>query len=239
MVEILQNEIPAEMAGQVRLPGVTPCGVQDWLRVDGAYGAQMAYREALLARAGEEVVWLDPAAKPAACELLEECLKLLPALGFDVLAQSVICPDGRDVAIDRARPLHTLGALVQEDICILQKQGEQHVLSGAIVCFPASWRLADKVGKPLGAIHAPVDEYDPEMARRVQRLFDGVQVGRPLWRFNRLSYAQADLHQPRRANEDTKKGFIRSERQCILRLPISEAVVFTIHTYVVAQQQVD
>ena len=27
--------------------------------------------------------------------------------------------------------------------------------------------------------------------------------------------------------------FTRSERQCILRLPESDAVVFTIHTYVV------
>ena len=107
------------------------------------------------------------------------------------------------------------------------------MLTAAALCFPANWRLADKIEQPLTGIHAPVEEYDADIARRVQRLFDGVRAGRPLWRFNKLRYADADLHQPRRRETGRDMPFIRSERQCILRLPESDAVAFTIHTYVV------
>ena len=64
------------------------------------------------------------------------------------------------VAIDRGDPMGTLGHLVQEDLCLMEKRGEEHVLTAAVLCFPASWRLADKIGRPLEAIHVPVPEYD-------------------------------------------------------------------------------
>ena len=107
--------------------------------------------------------------------------------GYVISAKEVRRPDGVRVPLDRADPMATLGHLVQEDLCLMEKRGQQHVLTAAVLCFPASWRLADKIGRPLTAIHAPVAEYDDALARRVQRLFDGVQPGRPLWRFNALA----------------------------------------------------
>ena len=230
---ILQDTLPEAQRGAAELPGVGPCAADDWLRVDEAYAAQMAYRAELIADRPEAVLWCDPAAVEAACEVLSEALLLLPGLGFEVGEEQVTTPDGRHVALDWSAPLWTLGHLVQEDICVLQKRGEEHVLTGAVLCFPANWRLADKAGRPLVGIHDTVVEYDDNIARRVQRLFDGVRVGRPLWRFNRLSYAEPDLHQPRRIADDRPRVFQRSERQCILRLPKSDAVIFTIHTWVV------
>lgn len=231
---ILQNALPDEMLTERALPGVAPCGADDWLRVDEAYAGQMAYRCNLIASIPADVLWMDPAAMPAAQEMLSETLALLPALGFAVTGRTVHCPDGRMVQVDESQPLQSLGHLVQQDICILQKQGEEHVLTGAVLCFPASWRLADKAGRPLSAIHDPVPSYHGDIARRVQRMFDGVRAGRPLWRFNRLSYRDPDLHQPCRKADGTG-DYIRSERQCILRLPRTDAVVFTIHTFVVAR----
>ena len=236
MRPILQSALPPEMATLKDLPGIAPCGADDWLRVDDAYAAQMAYREALFDLSPEAVLWQDPAALPAAQEVLEEALKLLPAMGFDISGDQVRRPDGRVVGLDHSRPLKTLGHLVQEDICILEKRGDEHVLTGAALCFPANWRLAEKALRPLTAIHDPVPEYDAAIARRVQRLFDGVKVGRPLWRFNRLAYVDADLHQPYRKSNRGVARFIRSERQCILRLPRTQAVVFTIHTFVVERE---
>jgi len=98
-------------------------------------------------------------------------------------------PDGARIPIDRADPLGTLGHLVQEDLCLMERRGAEHVLTGAVLCFPASWRLSEKVGRPMIGIHEPVREYDATLARRVQRLLDGVRTGRPLLRFNVLTYA--------------------------------------------------
>ena len=156
---------------------------------------------------------------------------------FDVNAQTVTRPDGMEIAIDADDPLFTLGHLVAEDLCILQKSGDAHVLTAALLCFPASWTLAEKIGKPLVAVHAPVASYDTMIASRVQRLFDGVRVGRPIWRANLLTYEDPTLYQPRRENaprdrESAVVAYERSEKQVIWRLPRTDAVVFTIHTTV-------
>lgn len=239
MTIILHNTVPDEMHLANPLPGIAPCGAGDWLRVDEAYAAQMTRRISLIDHHRKAVVWMDETAMPAAVELLEMVLDLLPDLGFVVDGDNVTCPDGRLVHVSRADPMACLGRLVQEDLCIHEKRGEEHVLVAAVLCFPASWLLSEKVGRPLSAIHAPVAEYDSKLAARVQRMFDGVQIGRPLWRMNQLWYADPELHQPRsetspRAIADGPNGaeFYRSERQCILRLPKTRAVVFTIHTYV-------
>lgn len=240
MSVILQHSIPTQMQQDSGLPGVAPAAPDDWLRVDEAYGAQMQRRCTLLAERRSDVLWLDPTAVEDAREVLHEALAILPALGFTKEEDGIRCPDGRLVTVDMNDPLGTLGHLVQEDICLMRKQGDAHVLVGAVLCFPASWRLAEKVGRPLVGIHAPVPEYDDSLARRVQRLFDGVRVGRPLWRFNRLWYDDPELFQPRSSTaprrivpDQDAAAFIRSERQCILRMPRSGTVVFSIHTYVV------
>ncbi len=233
MSVILQSSIPDAQSGDPRLPGTMPCDPDDWLRVDEAYADQMAYRAQLLEKRPEAV--LCESEGPGR-EVLQEALRILPDLGFAVATNSVTCPDARKVAIDWDAPLKTLGLLVQEDICILEKQGTEHVLTGAVLCFPANWRLAEKINRPLIGIHAPVPEYDDNIARRVQRLFDGVRVGRPMWRFNKLHYSDPDLHQPYKKVDGDVTPYIRSERQCILRLrlPRTDAVVFTILTHVVA-----
>ena len=240
---ILQQRLPYDVTAPPRLPGVAPFQMADWLHVDDAYAGQMARREALLAERRADVLALDPAARPAAEELLEMVLAHLPA-GFALSGEEVRCPDGRRAVLDRGDPLGTCGRLVQEDLCLMQARGGVHVLTGAVLCFPASWTLSEKVLRPLVGIHAPVKDYDDGLARRVQRLFDGIQVGRPLWRFNALYYDDPELFQPRSENDrraapnQTTAAYMRSERQCLLRLPESRAVVFSIHTYVVPRDAV-
>lgn len=222
-----------------KLPGIAPCAAGDWLRVDEAYAAQMGVRLRLLSERRDDVLWMPQDALKPAQEVLEEALTLLPNMGFEVSAESVLCPDGRVVDIDWSAPLALLGTLIQEDICLMEKRGEAHVLTGAVLCFPASWRLSEKAGKPLIAIHEPVEEYDEALAPRVQRLFDGVKAGRPLWRFNQLWYDDPTLYQPRpgsarRIAPSAKAApYLRAERQCLVRMPRTQAVVFSIHSYVV------
>lgn len=239
---ILHNQLPADMRDAKQLPGVQPVK-GEWLRIDEAYAEQMAHRIGLLDQRRRSVLWLQSNALAPAQELLDHVLVKLEALGFVVRTDSVICPDGRRVRVDRAQPLDTLGRLVQCDFCLLDRGEAEHVLRGAVLCFPASWRLSEKAGHPLTHIHDPVAEYDAELAKRVQRLFDGVQVGRPLWRFNQLWYADPELHQPRSAAEPQRESrpdfpYFRAERQTILRLPETKWVVFAIHTYVLRAEAV-
>jgi hypothetical protein len=239
MTAILHDAIPDDMQQPRALPGVQPL-VGPWVRVDEAYAGQMALRRALISDRLRDVYRAEPGAEPACAEVLEAVLPLLPSQGFQQDSGRMRCPDGAEVSLE-APPLVILGQLIQSDICILQKQGAEHVLTAACLCFPASWRLQDKIGRRLVRIHAPVDSYDLGMAARVQRLFDGVQVGKPLWRFNRLTYADPDLHQPRdeyaprQVPSPGAPVYTRSERQSIIRLPKSQAVVFAIHTYVVKE----
>jgi dimethylamine monooxygenase subunit A len=221
-----------------RLPGINPVEGADWLRVDEAYAPQMALRDRLIASHTSAVHALTPEAEPAAAELYATILRwLTTAPGFTLTATTATRPDGVTVPLDPDQPLLTLGRLVQEDLCLLQPSLNEYRLTGAILCFPASWTLAQKIGRPMTAIHAPVPLYDADLAARVNRMFTAIRPDQPLWRMNFLTYDDFTLHQPRREGEKRPqpKGhvYIRCERQCLLRLPATGAVVFTIHTYVV------
>lgn len=228
-----QEQAEAAMA---RLPKMTPV-VGPWLFCDDAYGAQMALRRHLLATQSDDVFAQTPDGLAAGRVMLTEVIAAVPD-GFSVNEDTVICPDGHREAINWDAPLRTIGCILQQDVCILEKRGAEHVLTGAVLCFPASWMLAEKIGKPLIGIHGPVDEYDTAIATRVQRLFDGVQLGQPLWRANLLRYDDAALFQPRSEADRRKVGgqdapYVRSERQTVLRLPYQSAAAFVIHTTVV------
>jgi hypothetical protein len=244
MAPVLQTHLPVLPwmdPRMTRLPGILPLDPADWLSVDEAHAGQMALRDLLIVERPGEVHALLPEAAPAAAELYEEVLAALPALGYRIEGGTATRPDGVAVGLDPAAPLLTLGRLVQEDLCLMEAGEGGHVLTGAILCFPASWTLAEKIGKPLVPIHGPVPRYDEGVAARVQRLFDAIAPERPLWRMNYHPYASADLFHPRREDDPRLRPsgpapVLRCERQCLLRLPRTRAVVFSIHTYVVAME---
>lgn len=221
-----------------RLPGLLPVEEDAWLLRDEVFAAQMAERDKLLAT-GAPVLGLLPLAVAAAQETYDLVLaKLAMDPGYTLGAHVAHRPDGTKVVLDRDRPLHTLGRLVQEDLCLMVSNGQgEHILGGAVLCFPASWTLAEKLGHPMTRIHTPVPEYDENIARRVQRVLNGVQAGRAMWRMNHNLYASPDLFHPRTEDAprtDTTPQYLRAERQCLVRLPKTDAVLFTIHTYVMA-----
>lgn len=223
----------------MRLPGILPVEGDDWLRVDEAFAGQMAERDRLIAQREAAVHGMLEVARPAAEELFEAVLEQVRRTpGYQVGPDAVTRPDGVTVALTRDWPLRTLGRLVQEDLCLMEHDGAEHRLTGAILCFPASWTLAEKLGRPMTGIHVPVEPYTEDIARRVQRLFDAIRPEQPLWRMNYMTYADPTLHQPRLESDRRPRPdahtrvFVRSERQCLMRLPVTRAVVFSIHTYV-------
>ncbi len=238
---ILQDRLPlqpwADPATR-RLPGIQPVQGRDWLRVDEAYAGQMALRDRLIAGQPEVVHGLLPDARPAADELYATVLDWLrDEPGFAVGSGNVTRPDGMTVVLDPKNPLLTLGRLVQQDLCLMQARGEEFDLTGAILCFPASWTLAQKLGRPMTRIHQPVKIYDDQLATRVHRLFTMIRPGQPLWRMNFFSYDDYLLHRPRIEGDyrlqPLGRAYVRCERQTLLRLPMTQAVLFAIHTIIV------
>ncbi|WP_238364668.1 heme-dependent oxidative N-demethylase family protein [Mesobacterium pallidum] len=233
----LQSAIPYPLAPRA-LPGIQPLDPADWLLVDDAYAGQLAERRLLLRARRADVLQVLPGAEPAAEELRTVVLEHLRARAdFDIDAGSVRCPDGHVVPLTDD-PLGDLGAMVQEDFCLMEKPegAGEHVLTAAVLCFPSRWTLAQKIGRPLMRIHAPVAPYDDDIGKRVQRLFDGVRAGRPLWRSNLIRNAGTALFNPApefHGQPTIPSPYLRSERQCILRLPATGAVVFSIHTFLV------
>lgn len=221
-----------------RLPGVQPVAMSDWLIRDERYAEQMALRDHLLAVLRARVFECQTGAEAACAELRDLVVAHLPD-GFAQRGRAITRPDGVVIDLDADHPLIVTARLVQEDLCILTHDAAQgeHLLSAAVLCFPASWTLAEKIGRPLSAIHIPVEKYDDAMAKRVQRLFDMVRVAQPLWRQNALFYQNPALFQPAseaqpRKTPERRPEFLRSERQVILRLPVTGAMVFSIHTWV-------
>lgn len=221
------------------LPGLSPMAAKDWLLRDEAFARQMALRDRLIADTYDRVVATTPAAQPAA----QACLKaVLTALqddeGYKISDKTVLRPDQTTVLIDRNNPMATIGRLIQADMCLIQPGPKGHVLTAAVLCFPASWTLGEKIGKPMTGIHSPVAEYDATLAKRVQRIFDAMRPDQILSRSNALLYEDPALFAPQRESTPRKitgaAEYIRSERQTLRHLPDTDAIAFGIHTTVMA-----
>ncbi len=139
-------------------------------------------------------------------------------------------------------PLVRLGLAVQEDLCLMVAGPDGYRLIAAFVAFPARWNLGDKIGRPIGAIHAPVPGLEPAIGRPIGLFFERLAVGHPVWRANWSITDDPSLHQPsdsfRRTARDVGSAdvgsrlWLRVERQTLTRLPRTGAVLFTILTFV-------
>lgn len=133
-------------------------------------------------------------------------------------------------------PLEAVALTVQEDLCVLVRDGDHWRLVAGVVCFPSMWRLPDKLGLSMTEVHGPVPAYADELAARVDRFLDRMQPDRLVWRRNWFIHHACDLHQPAPPPPPPCPSavpdglWLRSERQTLRRLARTGAVVFTIGT---------
>jgi hypothetical protein len=128
---------------------------------------------------------------------------------------------------------------VQEDLCLMVASEGAYRLEAASLCFPSHWRLHDKLGRSLAAIHAPVPHYAEELERKVDTFFDRLRADRPVQRRNWSIHSHDELvvpgpfESPESFTPDAGgvgQVWLRSERQTLLRLQVTGAVLFTIKT---------
>lgn len=251
MRNIKQNYLPFApwmSATTDKLPGIQPLGNAPLFWVDDAYSNQMSYRDELIRIKREEVFCESKAATQPSFEILEEVLKFVSAQkGFSVKKNLIKRLDGTEIKIGLDHPLIEAASIVQEDLLILEKNTDgdiEHNLIAGVLCFPAFWKLSEKFGHGLNRIHQPVSGYDYNIALRVQRMFDLIRVGKPLWRANWFIHDSPELFTPQSENKlsesskDYKEGpfWVRVERQVLFKLQKSGSLVFSIHTFIVDSQ---
>lgn len=131
-------------------------------------------------------------------------------------------------------PLDAAARMVREDLCLHFERNGVPVLVAGSVCFPTRWSLAEKIGRSIDLVHGPVPGYSEALAAKVRQLLLRIKPGPGVWRQNWSIMPTDRWSLPGHHNEYLPEStaaaamFHRTERQTLRRLPISNAVVFTI-----------
>lgn len=236
--------------------GLKPLELDRWIEVDRFLLPHLAEKQRLYAEIPDKVFVEEDDTRDAQHEVLDLLVAHLAAKhsgthrgtgpdvevtglegAFDTLAPAL-----------REAPLVKASLLVQEDLILMRRGKDGWQLAAGSLCFPSSWSLREKFGKPLQQIHAPVPGFGPgtRPAEIINRMFDGLQ-GQAVERFNWSIQAGDALYHPlsniqridRATNRPTRfpdgdidaHAFIRVERQTLRKLPVSGDILFTIRIH--------
>ena len=205
----------------------------EWLIVDADRKAEVFYKRKLYKSHAAQVWVTSSPSREAQREV------------YDAISRFVRVYASDDVSAPPANPDHPAllraSWLVQDDLCIMQRDGAgAWRLTAASVCFPSRWDLPSKLGATLSEIHAPVPGYEARLARSADRFFDALQPNRIAVRGNWSLTDTADRFQPAASSRDVPpiseldapdRVHFRFERQTLRRLPKSDAILFTIRTF--------
>ena len=204
--------------------GLRPLDLSRWFEIDDFWEQHLVAKESLLAHRAADVVALTPECDEAAYELLDEIERFTDCRGRE-----------------GEHPLVAASRLVADDLCIMQRSNDAWRLTGAVVCFPSRWSLSSKLGASLDDIHSPVPLYDRDLAAPTRQFFERLSVERPVWRLNWTLLDSPELFQPlpfrKSVTGDPSSWWFRVERQTLVRLERTDAIVFTIRTYVTSIQE--
>ena len=221
--------------------GLKPLDQAEWLEVDRHRDAYLAEKRRLYAEIPGKVFVAEHGTEAAQQEVLELIVGHLQQYfpGIDVSASSA----------ENVPPLRLASLLVQEDLVLMRRSEDGWRLVAASLCFPSSWSLEEKFGRPLQDIHTPVPGFGrgTRTADVIQRIFDNLAVAQPVERLNWSLQAGADLYQPlsnaaridraearpsRFPGADVaQNAFIRVERQTLRKLAGSGDILFTIRIH--------
>lgn len=233
--------------------GLVARSPDDLVELDDRYPADIAERRHLLATRHADVFAAAPGSEPARAETLALLADLLPrrypawftrtpgTITNHLTAETWSLSPGQD-------PLELAGRLVQEDLCIIDTAGPAPTLAAAILCAPSRWRMPERIGQPLAAVHGAVPLYADRLSTPVDRFMRALRPGKLAQRLNwsivddgalfQLSGKHRTALDPDITPENVPdRLFLRVERQAFVRLPQSGAVLFAIrvHSYGLAR----
>ncbi|MGE6791046.1 Protein of unknown function [Pseudomonas guineae] len=148
-------------------------------------------------------------------------------------------------------PLEYIGRQVQGDFALLdQRDGDLFMDAGIVTC-PADWSLAFDAGMSFKQWHSPVPmAHQMGVFDRALKYLVNIQVGQPVRRLNwtltinpRLDTSPETFHEwgSDRASITPKNVgslvHLRVELQVMVRLPRSNAMMFSIRTYLISMDE--
>lgn len=225
--------------------GLAPIDPADWIEIDARLGEDLALKRRILAEEGRAAFDALPLSEgsqaEAAQSLADHLTARFPAIYRREGAAIRFVPSGALVDFAGEPPLLAASRLVQEDLLLMQPSPGGWLLTAGSLCFPSTWRLGDKLGRAMAAIHEPVPGFAGIMAQRIDRIFAHLNPDAPLERFNVSIYGDARLRHAearrpwseRFASEASIRSHahIRIERQTLRRLPKCGGVLFTVRIH--------
>jgi len=227
----------------------------NWVEIDDSLDFQLAEKRRIHAQHGADVFVAENGTKDAQAEVLALLHAHLPArfperYGVEDGNLTVAGhPELDGLETQNLPPLKHASLLVQEDLIIMRRGESGWRLAAGALCFPSSWVLTEKFGKPMSDIHEPVPGFGPgtRNAGLIDRMFDRLQVVQPVERFNwsiqsgdALYHPLSNVERIDRATgrptrfpdvETAARAFMRVERQTLRKLPVSGDILFTIRIH--------
>ena len=199
--------------------------VADFFRNGGGAKTLLAERRHWL----QEAPQLYAGLLPEGIALLEEFSELVrsPEIGVETPAFD---------AADAWRSCLALGCAAETDFLLLRpdEKGDIRLWCGC-VCFPSSWSLAEKMGKPVDFIHSVVpglnEQIGGPIAGFLRRIPPGISWLRANWGLSRT--AELNLHPERKmprldASVSLNEVWLRVEYQSLVALPRNGGILFGI-----------
>lgn len=219
--------------------GVRPIDIDEWLVIDEHRISELHEKDDLLERNYPEFVATLPEGLEASHEFLEMLVTHLVTHHSDVF--EVVGSEVRDVVSGRVvdvsadHPIDSAGRMVAEDFVVMSPANDKWLLTAGSVCFATQWKLEEKIGRELTAIHDPVPGYESRLGVAVEKFFNRLQPEQLFARSNwglintPAMYLGDRVPRPLAPGADPGTGmWIRTERQTFRKLPRSGAVVFSI-----------
>jgi hypothetical protein len=219
-----------------------------WLELDEYLEVDLDEKRRLLSEHREQVFVELPTSRLAQGEVLQRVTRTLAETRPDryVLEEGRLRRRGQEEPFARDQraepPLERAALYVQEDLCVMERRPEGWCLTAGCVCFPTRWDLPSKLGRSLDGIHERVPGYQEQLGRPTERFFESMKRGRIYRRSNWSLLDDPALFQPSdrlrsrpgRAIHGSEAGdgiWLRVERQALQRLPVSDAVLFSIRVH--------
>jgi hypothetical protein len=205
-----------------------------WLEGGSDLDQQIGERLAL-AETSREVVYQElPGYRPAIEELVSRIARNLAEFHQDEYAVTTdsitYLPNNLTIDLTATDVLLKVAAIIGEDLVVLAREDNEWKIVVGAVLFPSRWKLSEKIGKGMDAVHTPVPGFAEALAPYMTTTFDKITADRPVWRKNWSLHSTADLHQPTsiHAPATPENYWWRTERQTLTRASCGEFLYFTI-----------